>query len=258
MQVRFGIIGGTGLYSLGGEAEERQIETRYGAATVDVISLADQEVAFVPRHGRDHDIPPHLVNYRANIAALNSLGVTRILASAAVGSLNTVMQPSDFALPVQFIDFTRTRGSTFFDGSAPLRHTDMTEPYCPRLRAALHRAGTFLGDALHPAAVYVCTEGPRFETPAEIEMFARLGGDIVGMTGVPEAPLARELGICYASLAVVTNWAAGVEQTPLDHEAIASQMSERMDAVRRVFTSVIEAWEERPCPNCAASTSRNA
>jgi len=249
--MRFGIIGGTGFDSIGNDAEERIIDTPYGQVAVHVASLGGQEVAFIARHGRDHVIPPHLVNYRANVEALKSLGVTRVLASAAVGSLNAIMQPGDFVLPVQFIDFTRARQSTFYDGAGEVRHIDVTVPYCPQLRDALQHAGAFLGGDLHPAAVYVCTEGPRFETPAEIEMFRRLGGDIVGMTGVPEAPLAREAGICYAALAVVTNWAAGLADGPLAHDAISSQVSDQMVTVKRLFTGVIASWQEQPCRTCA-------
>ena len=249
--MRFGIIGGTGFYTLSDQAEHRLVQTDYGTATVDLTLLGGQEVAFIARHGREHAIPPHLVNYRANIAAFRALGVTHILASAAVGTMNPIMQPGDFALPDQFIDFTRGRAGTFFDQGKPVRHTDMSVPYCPQLREELQRAGAFLGHALHPAAVYVCTEGPRFETPAEIEMFRRLGGDLVGMTGVPEAPLAREAGICYVAVAAVTNWAAGLGEMPLDHEEISARMDEQMATIRRIFGGVIETWRERPCDNCA-------
>jgi len=257
--MRFGIIGGTGFYTMGGEAQQRLVETDYGAIAVDVILLAGQEVAFVARHGREHTAPPHMINYRGIVAALRSLGVSRILASAAVGTLNPVMQPGDFALPDQFLDFTRGRPGTFFDGAkGEVRHTDMTVPYCPQLRQELQRAGDFLGDALHAAAVYVCTEGPRFETPAEIEMFRRLDGDLVGMTGVPEASLAREAGICYASLAVITNWAAGLAESPIRHSDVSAQMKQQVATVQRVFAGVIESWHDRPCPNCSRDASGGA
>jgi 5'-methylthioadenosine phosphorylase len=256
--MRFAIIGGTGFYSLGDTARHRAVDTDYGAVMVDFVSIAGQEVAFIARHGPEHEVPPHLVNYRGNIAALKALGVTHILASAAVGTVNTAMQPGDFALPNQFLDFTRGRPSTFCDGKSGVRHVDMTRPYCPQLHDELRRAGSFLGEALHPAAVYVCTEGPRFETAAEIQMFRQLGGDLVGMTGVPEAPLAREAGICYAALAVITNWAAGMAEAPLDHDEISAHMSEQMGTVRRIFTGVIETWRERPCSNCRPAPSEDA
>jgi 5'-methylthioadenosine phosphorylase len=256
--MRFGIIGGTGFYSFGEQAEERRVETPYGVVAVDVVSIGGQQAAFVARHGKEHTSPPHLVNYRANIAALESLGVTRILASAAVGTLNIIMQPGDLALPNQFIDFTHGRLSTFFDGTGEVRHVDMTVPYCPQLHEDLQRAGGFLGDSLHPAAVYVCTNGPRFETPAEIEMFRRLDGDLVGMTGVPEAPLAREARICYASLAVITNWAAGMSQEPIDHGDVSAHMNEQMTVVQRIFRDVIENWRDRPCPNCRPPAAEGA
>jgi 5'-methylthioadenosine phosphorylase len=263
--MRFGIIGGTGFdISLGRDLSRgresprpedkapatatHQVETPFGPAAVEVSLIAGEQVAFIARHGPQHTIPPHLVNYRANIAALKSLGVTRVLASAAVGSLNPAIQPGEFALPTQFLDFTRGRADTLF---AEVRHVDMTVPYCPQLRAELEQAGRFLGQGLHPSAVYVCTQGPRFETPAEIEMFRRLGGDLVGMTGVPEAPLAREAGLCYAALAVITNWAAGMSQEPLDEDEISARMREHMATVQRIFARVIEAWRDRPCDDCA-------
>ena len=256
--MRFGIIGGTGFYSFVEKSQERRVETDYGAVTVDVVRVRGQEVAFIPRHGKQHTVPPHLVNYRAHIAALKSLGVTRVLASAAAGTLNTIMQPGDFALPNQFIDFTHGRASTFWDGTTDLRHVDMTVPYCPQLHEDLQRAGGILGDGLHPAAVYVCTNGPRFETPAEIEMFRRLDGDIVGMTGVPEAPLAREAGICYAALAVITNWAAGLSQEPVDHAHISAHMDEQMAVVQRIFADVIQNWRDRPCLTCRPGVAESA
>ncbi len=268
--MRFGIIGGTGFDSCIGRdlfrgresapredrapaTETRPVETPFGPAAVEVGLIAGEEVAFIARHGPQHTIPPHLVNYRANIAALKGLGVRCVLASAAVGSLNPSMQPGEFALPTQFLDFTRGRAETLFAGTGEVRHVDMTVPYCPQLRAELEQAGRFLGQGLHPAAVYVCTQGPRFETPAEIEMFRRLGGDLVGMTGVPEAPLAREAGLCYAALAVITNWAAGMSQEPLDEQDISARVREHMATVKLIFTRVIEAWRDRPCDSCAPS-----
>ncbi|HUT75525.1 MAG TPA: S-methyl-5'-thioinosine phosphorylase [Armatimonadota bacterium] len=268
--MRFGIIGGTGFYAIGEAVETRSVETAYGTVLVDLTPFGGEEVAFIARHGREHAVPPHQINHRANIAALRALGVERILASAAVGSLNSSIQPGELALPSQFIDFTHGRTSTFFEGargqspfgdSPSVRHVDMTEPYCPDLREAMQRAGRFLEQALHPSVVYVCTQGPRFETPAEIEMFRRLGGDVVGMTGVPEAPLAREAGLCYAALAVVANYAAGMSQEPLRHGQISSHMAGQVAVVKRVFADMIAAWKEPPAPspgagrcgNCAAT-----
>lgn len=248
--MRFGIIGGTGLASLGPGTEPRLVETPYGAVGVDIVRLGNEEVAFIARHGREHTVPPHLVNYRANIAALKALGVTRVLASAAVGSLNHSLQPGEFALPTQFIDFTHGRQGTFFDGPGEVRHTDMSVPYCPMLREGLERAGRFLGRAMHASVVYVCTQGPRFETPAEIEMFRRLGGDIVGMTGAPEAPLAREAGLCYATLAVVTNWAAGIAEEPLRHGEISARMDTHMETVQDIFAAVVKTLGNRECAAC--------
>jgi 5'-methylthioadenosine phosphorylase len=255
--MRFGIIGGTGFYAIGEAVETRSVETAYGTVLVDLAPIGGEEVAFIARHGREHAVAPHQVNYRANIAALQALGVERVLASAAVGSVNSSIQPGEFALPSQFIDFTHGRASTFFEDDAEVRHVDMTEPYCRDLREAMQRAGRFLEQALHPSVVYVCTQGPRFETPAEIEMFRRLGGDVVGMTGVPEAPLAREAGLCYAALAVVTNYAAGVTQEPLRHGQISSRMAGTVAVVKRVFADMIAAWREPAAPSPGAGRCRN-
>ena len=249
--MEFGIIGGTGFYALAAEASAERVEvtTPYGAVQVDRVSIGKVDVAFVPRHGREHTVPPHRVNYRGNVAALGQLGVKSILASAAVGSMREEMPPGSLVLLAQFLDFTKGRPSTFFDGQdGKVTHVDMTEPYCPHLRRELRAAAAALGDHLHSGATYVCAEGPRFETAAEIQMFSRLGADLVGMTNVPEAALAREAGICYAAVAVVTNWAAGVSREPLRHEEVSDFMDEQVPRVRALFEQAVRMHEETDCP----------
>jgi len=215
--MKFAVIGGSGFYDAGQKATEaRRISTRYGDVDIDVFQLENAEVVFLPRHGKGHTIAPHLINYRANISALKQLGVECILASATVGSMNPRIIPGKLALPTQFIDFTSGRASTFFDEGL-VKHVDMSEPYCPNLRQALLDCALEQNLNLHPNVTYICTQGPRFETPAEIEMYRRIGGDVVGMTGVPEVVLAREAGICYAVVALITNWAAGMAGKPLSH-----------------------------------------
>lgn len=242
--MRFAIIGGTGFYEASEkEPESRSIATDYGEVTVDLIKVGEETAVFLPRHGREHSIAPHRINYRANMAALRELGVENVLASAAVGSLNKTMAPGELALPTQFIDFTHGREGTFFDGEE-VRHQDMTEPYCPSLREALVNCALAKGLVVHPEAVYVCTQGPRFETPAEIEMFRRAGGDLVGMTGVPEVVLARELGLCYASLALIANWAAGIGEGPVSHAEVSSLVRERISVIRDLFFTVISAYDK--------------
>ena len=242
------IIGGTGLYDPGVLDEPRALvaSTPYGTASLFVGRRGEHEVAFLARHGTDHGVPPHRVNYRANIWALRQIGVRRIVATAAVGSLRQALPPGHVVLVDQFLDFTRGRPSTFFDG--PVQHTDMTEPYCPGLRGRLAQAAERAGVPVTLGGTYVCTEGPRFETPAEIRMFAAMGGDVVGMTGVPEVVLAREAGLHYAAIAIVTNYAAGISPSPLTHEEVVGVMSKNADALRAMCLDVAGRLSEAgPC-----------
>lgn len=207
------IIGGTGFYRLPGlKGEPQTIATRYGTARVFVGQGEYQDLVFLPRHGPQHSIPPHRINFRANMKALKQLGVTRAVALLAVGSLRHDIPPQGLIAVDQVLDFTRDRANTFFEGeSFGVGHTDMTEPYCASLRATLLAHAPSYGLTVRSSGTYVCVNGPRFETAAEVHMFAQLGGDVVGMTGMPEAALARELGIHYAGLAHSLNWAAGLK-----------------------------------------------
>ncbi|MEW6399583.1 MAG: S-methyl-5'-thioadenosine phosphorylase [Bacillota bacterium] len=243
MKVRVAIIGGTGVYDPGllEGREETTVTTPYGEARVSLGRFRGIEVGFLTRHGPHHSLPPHRVNYRANIRALRDLGFERVLATAAVGSLNPEMKPGEFVLVDQFVDFTRCRESTFFEGGeAGVVHVDFTEPYCPELRASLARAARELEIAAHEGGVYVCTEGPRFETPAEIRAFRILGGDLVGMTNVPEVVLAREANLCYALVAAVTNFAAGISPTPLTHEEVLQVMAANTARLRALLERAVE------------------
>lgn len=219
MTQRFGIIGGTGVERPHAGSEERIIETRYGQARVWISSATGSatgvddgiEVVFLSRHGVAHEIPPHRINARANIAALRELGVDRVLATFAVGGIADDTPPGAAVALDQLIDLTHGRDVTFFDGGASeLRHTPFTEPFCSSLRRGiLERAGDHRLE-VRPAGTYICTNGPRFETAAEVRMFRQWGADVVGMTAMPEAALARELGIHYAGIAISVNWAAGI------------------------------------------------
>lgn len=238
------IIGGTGVYdpTMLSELSERTVATPYGEAAVRIGSYQGRRVAFLQRHGAGHTVPPHRVNYRANIWGLKELGVRRVLATTAVGSCNPQMRPGDFVLIDQFIDLTWGRAMTFFDGGdAGVVHTDFTEPYCPELRAVLRKAADEQGIACHWGGVYVCTQGPRFETPAEITAIARLGGDLVGMTNVPEAVLAREAGLCYAVVSMVTNFGAGISATPLTHAEVLEVMAANGDKMGNLMLGAITA-----------------
>jgi len=240
--IRLAIIGGTGVYDpqMLDDLRTLEVNTRYGSALLSQGSYQGREVAFLARHGSKHGTPPHKVNYRANIAALLKLGVEKVVATAAVGSLNEKMPPGAIVLLEQFLDFTKARESTFFDGGeAGVVHTDFTAPYCPEINARLLEAAKSAGLELQSGAVYVCTEGPRFETPAEIKMFKQLGGDLVGMTNVPEVVLAREAGLCYSTVALSTNFAAGISKTVLTHQEVLEMMAENAKKLRRLLTATI-------------------
>lgn len=237
------IIGGTGLYAQTQfeQCRERLVATRYGEALVQQGLYREREVFFLSRHGPGHALPPHRINYRANIAALKKLGVTAAIATAAVGSLRENIAPGSRVLIDQFIDFTRNRPQTFFDGEEEgVVHTDFTEPYCPSLRESIRRAAGLLGEPLLRGGCYACTEGPRFETPAEIKMLTLLGADLVGMTNVPEVVLAREAGICYAAIALVTNYAAGISLDRLSHAEVLEAMENGKPGLERLLALTLE------------------
>jgi 5'-methylthioadenosine phosphorylase len=247
-----GIIGGTGLYALDwvGETEQVRANTPYGEATCFRAVVADREVFFLPRHGVDHATPPHRINYRANIRALQELGATVVFASSACGSLTRSLPPGRLALPDQFLDFTKLRPTTFFDGAeGSAIHVDVTEPYCPRLRAALADLAKANGVELADRATYVCAEGPRFETPAEIRFYANAGGELVGMTGVPECTLAREAELCYATVSVVTNFAAGLSDSRLTHGEVVEVMGAQLGALSLLLQQALSLPDlEGDCP----------
>lgn len=252
--MRIGLIAGSGIEDLyDGECPRPlTVQTPYGPVEVFSFEMDGREVVLLPRHGKEHSVPPHRINYRANLRALADLDCTCVIATNAVGSLNLNMAPGDFVIVDQFLDFTKARPLTFFDGEdGVVRHVDMTEPYCPRLREELRRAGEEeLGRSLHLSGVYLCAEGPRFETPAEIRMFAQLGADVVGMTGVPEVVLAREAGLCYATVCVVSNWAAGISDAPITHEEVVAIMDERKSALLALLRRAIGALAADPECSC--------
>jgi len=251
VEVKIGIIGGTGVYEPGimTGVRDETVASPYGDVQLKIGSYRGKPVAFINRHGEEHSIPPHLVNYRANIAALKKIGVKNLLATGAVGSLNPAMQPGHFVFVDQFLDFTKGRHQTFFDGGVSgVVHTDMTCPYCPEIREILVRAARSLGFTAHQTGTYVCCEGPRFETAAEIKMYRLFGGDLVGMTGVPEAPLAREAEMCYATIAMVTNYAAGISPTRLTHQEVVDVMMQNRENIRKLIMQAV-AWidQDRAC-----------
>ncbi len=194
------------------------IETRFGTAEIIKCLFLEKEIVVLPRHGIDHNRLPSQINYRAQIAALKKIGIRRVVGVCSVGSINTKINPGQLAVLGDFIDFTHTRKTTFFDTEdSSIVHTDFSSPFCPSITKALLSAAKLSGLDCFENAVYIGVEGPRYETPAEIQMFKKFGADLVGMTIIPEAILAKEAGLCYGSLAISTNYACGISPTSLSH-----------------------------------------
>lgn len=235
---KVGIIGGSGvgdlLFTQGFEI--RNLSTEYGEVKIKKGAVDGKTVIFLNRHGENYT-PPSLVNYRANIAALKSEGIEAILATAAVGSMNLKMRPGNLAMLTDFIDFTRGRVETF----DPKSFVDVSCPYSPLLIKKIINAGKKLRLKIHPGAIYVCTEGPRFETKAEIKMFSKMGADVVGMTQVPEVVLAAEAEIPYAAVAVVTNYAAGISPRKITSEEVIDMMQEKSKILSQLILQVIKS-----------------
>ena len=242
------IIGGTGLTTLKNlEIKHRQVmPTPYGEPSAPLIhgQLCNKDVVFLPRHGPNHTIPPHRVNYRANIWALRETGVHSVIAVAAVGGIRQDMQPGRLAFPDQIIDYTGCRQHTYFESDLDqVTHIDFTQPYSEQVRQVLIQAARQLKLEAAEHGTYAATQGPRLETAAEIDRLERDGCSIVGMTGMPEAALARELGLSYASCAVVANWAAGRGTGPISMQDIETSLVSSMANVRRLLETVIGMLE---------------
>ena len=260
----FGLITGSGFYDIP-ELTDRNVEaveTPFGGpVAVTTGRWRGADICFIPRHGSDHSIPPHGINYRANISALKTVGATSVVATAVSGGINPDMAPGAMVLISDFLNFTSGREVTFFDGSKrPITfqsasdvggsgagdalikvvHTDMSTPYDPALRSMLLQAAADEGVALADGAVYCTTDGPRFETPAEIRMMRTLGGDLVGMTGFPEVALAVEAGLPYASIGLVSNVAAGMADEPLSVEDIVGLIESAADPLYRLIGRTVE------------------
>jgi 5'-methylthioadenosine phosphorylase len=240
------IIGGSGLSALSGMTELRHVAARtsYGepSAALAFGKINGRELVFLARHGEGHRIAPHEINYRANIWALREAGVQGIVAIATVGGVRKEFGPGTLVVPSQIIDYTWGRRSTFFEGdAAKVTHVDFTEPYAPALRARILAAARACGETVADSGVYGVTQGPRLETAAEITRMERDGADLVGMTGMPEAALAREAGIEYAAIAVVANHAAGRGDSrhAISMAAMEVAMMQAMVRVRRVIGELV-------------------
>jgi len=240
------IIGGTGLTQLANlEITHRQVmRTPYGESSGALTfgTIKQHEVMFIARHGYGHTIPPHRVNYRANMWALHNQGAKRVVAVASVGGIRDDLNPGVIVLPDQIIDYTYGREFTYFDGiDRPLTHVDFTRPYCPELRARILDAARNANESCMDGGVYATVQGPRLETAAEITRYERDGADMIGMTGMPEASLARELGLSYATIAVVVNHAAGrgSSRDGIHLEGVSAVTQPAMARVRNILECVV-------------------
>ncbi|HEV7888745.1 MAG TPA: S-methyl-5'-thioadenosine phosphorylase, partial [Acidimicrobiales bacterium] len=252
-----GVFGGSGFYDFLSDVTEVPVHTPYGppSAPVMVGSLDGREVAFLPRHGRNHEVPPHRVNYRANVWAMHSLGVTRIIGPCAAGSLQPAVVPGSFVVLDQLVDRTWGRADTFFDGGV-VGHVSFADPYCPTLRSVLVAACSSAGVAVHEQGTVVVVQGPRFSTRAESNWYRSAGWEVVNMTQYPEAFLARELGVCYGGLALITDYDTGLEGVdgiePVTMDAVFKMLRRNVARTREVLFSAIPAVPvERAGCSCA-------
>ena len=256
--VEAAVIGGSGVYDPG-ELEdplELKVYTPYGPPSDNIVvgRMGGRSVAFLPRHGRGHRIPPHRINYRANLWALRALGARWIISVSAVGSLREDLGPGSLVVPDQFIDMTKRRDYTFFDGPV-VAHVSMAHPFCNRLSQHLVEAGRRIGLEVRRGGTYLCIEGPRFSTVAESRVWKNvLGADIIGMTLVPEVNLACELQTCYATLAMVTDYDVWAEK-PVTAEEVARVMAENVSKARKIVAEAIRTLPEDPGDDCSCCRS---
>jgi 5'-methylthioadenosine phosphorylase len=251
------VIGGSGVYDpqLLDNVQDKEIETIYGKAKVAIGTYKGIEVAFMARHGSGHSVPPGKINYRANIQALKDIGVEHVISTSAVGSLQQDVPPGTFVLLNNFLDFTKAREATFFDGGVRgVAHVDVTNPYCPTLGPSIFKQAKEMGINILETGTYVCCEGPRYETGAEVKLYSSFGGTVVGMTNVPECVLAREAELCYQTICIVTNYAAGISPTKLTHKEVVELMAENIEALKKLVFTVIENIDmgKRTC-SCATA-----
>ena len=253
--VDVGIIGGTGVYDQESfeDVKEIKIFTPFGE-TSDLISVGTYKnfnVAFIPRHGRNHTIPPHMVNYRANIWALKQLGTKRVIASAAVGSLREDYGPGTFVIPDQFIDRTKKRLDTFYEGGL-VCHISAADPFCEQLRPFFVKTAKKLGLDVKDGGTYVCIEGPRFSTRAESRLFQTWKADVVGMTLYPECILAREAELCYVSISIVTDYDVWADSPVSTKEVIEKAKKSNEDLKTLILKALPEMPKNRTCKCCSA------
>ncbi len=247
---RLAIIGGTGLTTINDLKilSKQDVDTPYGSTSAPFIlgDIAGNEIVFLPRHGSAHTIPPHKINYRANIWGLRSIGVTHIIAVASVGGIHPNIPPRQIVIPDQIIDYTYSRKQTFYEEELErVVHIDLTQPYCNEMRQIMLQAAKQLELDVFAGGTYGATQGPRLETAAEINRMEKDGCDVVGMTGMPEATLAKELDLCYATCALSVNWAAGKTEHEITMEEIQQSAEEGMLSIRQLLTTSIKLFKIR-------------
>lgn len=250
-----GIIGGSGFYNLATNLREVKSETPYGppSGRIALGEVVGRRVAFLPRHSKEHEIPPHQINYRANIWALKELGVSQILTSHAVGSLRKEISPGDFVILDQFVDRTKGRVDTFYDGQIAT-HVSTAFPYCSQLRRLAIKTGKKMDLPLHETGTVVVVQGPRFSTAAESTWFTKMGWDVVNMTEYPEIALAREKGMCYVAVAVATDYDAGLvaegQVVPVSTQEIVKNFSRDVEKIKKLMWAMIENWPRKVSCGC--------
>lgn len=254
-RAEIGVFGGSGFYAFLEDTETVEIETPYGAPSAPPVigEVGGRRVAFIPRHGRQHEYPPHRINYRANLWAMKELGVERIIGPCAAGSLRREVALGDFVVCDQLVDRTRSRPHTFYDGPVTT-HISFADPYCETMRRVAIETGRSLGITMHDRGTMVVIEGPRFSTRAESRWFASQGWDTLNMTGYPEAVLARELEMCYVNVSLITDYDVGVEDVPpVTHEQVIEVFTRNNERLRELLFAMIPALPtERDCP-CATA-----
>ena len=261
MKADIGIFGGSGFYSLLDDVEEIKIKTPYGDPSDSLFlgNIEGKKVAFLPRHGRKHSIPPHKINYRANLWAMKELGVTRIISPCAVGSLQKKLKPGDFVISDQYIDRTRGRIDTFYDGPVAT-HVSAADPYCSELRELTIKATVKNKITCHKTGTIVVIQGPRFSTKSESKWFTSMGWSTINMSQYPEAHLARELEMCVVNIALVTDYDCGLvgDVAPVSHAAVMKVFEQNLDKLRKVLFTVCSLIPEKRKKCKCAETLKHA
>lgn len=258
MNAAIAVIGGSGLYKLLDKAEELMIKTPYGLPSdkIAIGQIGGRKAAFLPRHGKKHQFPPHKINYRANLWALKSLGVERIISLTACGSLQKEIKRGDFVVIDQFVDRTSGRQASFYDGPETV-HISTAYPYCPELSKLAFKIGRESGLRIHPQSTLAVIEGPRFSTRAESEWFTKMGWDVINMTGYPEVALAKECQICYCAVGLITDYDVGIvareKLAPVSTGEIIKVFSQNLENAKKLVEKVIAKMPEKRNCECGKS-----